>query len=148
MNSDRGHSISDSPALITYILLQRYMQEGHQLMYQPCLLKLGDIETHVTTDRLIQCSLQPHEVASKTSAYVNKKKSSQESLQNRLYLSIHTSRQLSMYIFDMCNDVQHIGRIVCDRLRHEPNREQQYFSHHAIEKFTTHVIHTQILPLT
>jgi len=33
-----------------------------------------DNESHVTTDRLIQCRLHPHEVASQTSAYVNQKK--------------------------------------------------------------------------
>jgi len=45
-----------------------------------------------------------------------------------------------MYIFDMCNDVHHIGRIGYDRLRHEPNREQRYFPHYAVQKFMTYVI--------
>jgi hypothetical protein len=91
MNSDRGHSLSDSPALIPYIMLQRYVQEGHQLMYQPCLLKLRDNESHVTTDRLIQCSLRPHEVASQTSAFVNKKRQSRISSESIILVDTYQS---------------------------------------------------------
>lgn len=53
-----------------------------------------------------------------------------------------------MCIFDVCDDVHHIGRIGYDRLRHEPNREQRYFPRYAVQKFMKNVIHTQILPVT
>ena len=52
-----------------------------------------------------------------------------------------------MSIFDICNEV-HIGRIVGDRVRHEPNRSRRYFSHYASEYFMAYVIHTQIVPVS
>jgi len=62
---------------------------------------VGDSESHVTTDRLIQSRLQPHEMASQASAYVNKKKTD-ENLFRIDYIYRYIPIDSVACVFSMC----------------------------------------------